>query len=105
MSFASETSTVWKTTTGKRGMEGLDKGGQGPISGCCAIEEEEEYPRNAVSKVIGCGLDDRCSKPDKENHLCFAATSWQPLKYTPLQFSRYRSEGGGSIVEGSIAKT
>jgi hypothetical protein len=23
-------------------MEGLDKGGQGPISGCCAIEEEEE---------------------------------------------------------------
>jgi hypothetical protein len=23
-------------------MEGLDKGGQGPISGCSAIEEEEE---------------------------------------------------------------
>jgi hypothetical protein len=23
-------------------MEGLDKGGQGPMSGCCAIEEEEE---------------------------------------------------------------
>jgi hypothetical protein len=23
-------------------MEGLDKGGQGPISGWCAIEEEEE---------------------------------------------------------------
>jgi hypothetical protein len=23
-------------------MEGLDKGGQGLISGCCAIEEEEE---------------------------------------------------------------
>jgi hypothetical protein len=23
-------------------MEGLDKRGQGPISGCCAIEEEEE---------------------------------------------------------------
>jgi hypothetical protein len=23
-------------------MKGLDKGGQGPISGCCAIEEEEE---------------------------------------------------------------
>jgi hypothetical protein len=22
-------------------MEGLGKGGQGPISGCCAIEEEE----------------------------------------------------------------
>jgi hypothetical protein len=22
-------------------MEGLDMGGQGPISGCCAIEEEE----------------------------------------------------------------
>jgi hypothetical protein len=26
-------------------MEGLDKGGQGPISGCCAIEEEEESIR------------------------------------------------------------
>jgi hypothetical protein len=23
-------------------MEGLDSGGQGPTSGCCAIEEEEE---------------------------------------------------------------
>jgi hypothetical protein len=23
-------------------MEELDKGGQGPTSGCCAIEEEEE---------------------------------------------------------------
>jgi hypothetical protein len=23
-------------------MEGLDKGGQGPILGCCAMEEEEE---------------------------------------------------------------
>jgi hypothetical protein len=23
-------------------MEGLDKGGQSPTSGCCAIEEEEE---------------------------------------------------------------
>jgi hypothetical protein len=23
-------------------MEGLDKGGQGPISGCCAIEEEDK---------------------------------------------------------------
>jgi hypothetical protein len=23
-------------------MEGLDKGDQGPISGCCAIEEEEK---------------------------------------------------------------
>jgi L,D-peptidoglycan transpeptidase YkuD (ErfK/YbiS/YcfS/YnhG family) len=26
-------------------MEGLDKGGQGPTSGCCAIEEEEELKR------------------------------------------------------------
>jgi hypothetical protein len=26
----------------QRGMKGLDKGGQGPTSGCCAIEEEEE---------------------------------------------------------------
>jgi hypothetical protein len=23
-------------------MKGLDKGGQGPTSGCCAIEEEED---------------------------------------------------------------
>jgi hypothetical protein len=23
-------------------MKGLDKGGQGPTSGCCAIEEKEE---------------------------------------------------------------
>jgi hypothetical protein len=52
---ASGTSTMWKTTgkeyeeadgckeleessAGERGMEGLDKGGQGSISGCCAIE-------------------------------------------------------------------
>jgi hypothetical protein len=28
-------------------MEGLDKGGQGPISGCYAIEEEESFwPHN-----------------------------------------------------------
>jgi hypothetical protein len=26
----------------ERGKEGIDKGGQGPISGCCVIEEEEE---------------------------------------------------------------
>jgi hypothetical protein len=26
----------------KRGKKGLDKGGQGPISGCCSLEEEEE---------------------------------------------------------------
>jgi hypothetical protein len=24
-------------------MEGLDKGGQDPISGCCAIEEEDVF--------------------------------------------------------------
>jgi hypothetical protein len=24
-------------------MEGLDSGGQGPTSGCCAIEEEESF--------------------------------------------------------------
>jgi hypothetical protein len=27
-------------------MEGFDKGGQGPIWGCCAIEEEEEEDDN-----------------------------------------------------------
>jgi hypothetical protein len=31
-----------ESSAGKRGMEGLDSGGQGPTSGCCAIEEEEE---------------------------------------------------------------
>jgi hypothetical protein len=29
-------------------MEGLDKGGQGPTSGCCAIEEEEEEEEEEV---------------------------------------------------------
>jgi hypothetical protein len=33
-------------------MVGLDKGGQGPISGCCAIEEEEEEEEEAVIIVI-----------------------------------------------------
>jgi hypothetical protein len=58
---SSETSTVCKTTNGKeyeeadgckeleessageRGKKGLDKGGQGPISDRCAIEEEDKY--------------------------------------------------------------
>jgi hypothetical protein len=31
-----------ESSAGERGKKGLDKGGQGPISGCCAIEEEEE---------------------------------------------------------------
>jgi hypothetical protein len=59
---ASDTSTVWKTTTCKRGMEGLDKGGQGPISGCCVIEEEEEEEEEEVQQrnfyALGCS---RCS--------------------------------------------
>jgi hypothetical protein len=29
-------------------MEGLDKGGQGPTSGCCAIEEEDYVILNHV---------------------------------------------------------
>jgi hypothetical protein len=29
-------------------MKGLDKGGQGPTSGCCAIEEEEEEEEEEV---------------------------------------------------------
>jgi hypothetical protein len=32
-------------------MEGLDSGGQGPTSGCCAIEEEED--RILVGKPKG----------------------------------------------------
>jgi hypothetical protein len=35
-------------------MEGLDKGGQGPISGCCAIEEEEEVVIVVFSFCVGC---------------------------------------------------
>jgi hypothetical protein len=31
-------------------MEGLDKGGQGPTSGCCAIEEEEEEEEEEEDK-------------------------------------------------------
>jgi hypothetical protein len=29
-------------------MEGLDSGGQGPTSGCCAIEEEEEEEDSGI---------------------------------------------------------
>jgi hypothetical protein len=42
-------------------MEGLDKGGQGPISGCCAIEEEEECDMSIFVKFrmkiqrVSCG--------------------------------------------------
>jgi hypothetical protein len=34
-------------------MEGLGKGGQGPISGCCAIEEEEEEEEEAEEEEEG----------------------------------------------------
>jgi hypothetical protein len=38
-------------------MEGLDKEGQGPISGCCTIKKEEEYltPYNFIYILYGCG--------------------------------------------------
>jgi hypothetical protein len=32
-------------------MKGLDKGGQGPTSGCCAIEEEEEEEEESCNEV------------------------------------------------------
>jgi hypothetical protein len=32
-------------------MKGLDKGGQGPTSGCCAIEEEEEVTSNKKTQA------------------------------------------------------
>jgi hypothetical protein len=32
-------------------MEGLDKGGQSPTSGCCAIEEEEDTNSNNYSDM------------------------------------------------------
>jgi hypothetical protein len=32
-------------------MAGLDEGGQGPTSGCCAIEEEE-FVMNSIALVI-----------------------------------------------------
>jgi hypothetical protein len=34
-------------------MEGLDKGGQGPTSGCCAIEEEDEDGSNVFPQNVG----------------------------------------------------
>jgi hypothetical protein len=34
-------------------MEGLDKGGQGPTSGCCAIEEEEEEEEEDTAVLCG----------------------------------------------------
>jgi hypothetical protein len=44
-------------------MEGLDKGGQGPTSGCCAIEEEEEEDirsRDTVDGIVTTyGMDDK----------------------------------------------
>jgi hypothetical protein len=33
-------------------MEGLDKGGQGPTSGCCAIEEEDVLKEASVLKCF-----------------------------------------------------
>jgi hypothetical protein len=33
-------------------MKGLDKGGQGPTSGCCAIEEEEEKKKKKKSVFV-----------------------------------------------------
>jgi hypothetical protein len=41
-----------ENSAGERGMEGIDKGGQGPISGCCAIEEEEEEEEEELVKPI-----------------------------------------------------
>jgi hypothetical protein len=35
-------------------MKGLDKGGQGPISGCCTIEGEEEEEEDHV-----CGTNEK----------------------------------------------
>jgi hypothetical protein len=32
-------------------MEGLDKGGHGPTSGCCAIVEEEEEEEERLKQV------------------------------------------------------
>jgi hypothetical protein len=41
-------------------MEGLDKGGQGPISGCCAIEEVCSLRMVAIHKA----------KPKKKYKIC-----------------------------------
>jgi hypothetical protein len=35
----------------ERGMKGLDKGGQGPISSCCPIEDEEGIIINGSSSI------------------------------------------------------
>jgi hypothetical protein len=55
-------------------MEGLDKGGLGPISGCCAIEVEEE----------GLNLDHNTAYPDRG----FSWFSCLPKK-TPGYISNY----------------
>jgi hypothetical protein len=52
----------------ERGMEGLDKGGQGPISGCCTIEEEEGVDRrkhrgSVCTAVVLGWLVDKVSTP------------------------------------------
>jgi hypothetical protein len=33
-------------------MKGLDKGGQGPTSGCCAIEEEAETLKKVRRNIM-----------------------------------------------------
>jgi hypothetical protein len=44
-------------------MEGLDKGGQGPTSGCCAIEEKEEEEEEEEEEALR-----RADHPFKESY-------------------------------------
>jgi hypothetical protein len=45
-------------------MKGLDKGGQGPTSGCCAIEEEEEVGETVIITVLNSVTRQRLMKTE-----------------------------------------
>jgi hypothetical protein len=46
-------------------MEGLDKGGQGPISGCCAVEED----KGGQGPISGC-----CAVEEDKSGFYFAGS-------------------------------
>jgi hypothetical protein len=49
---ADECKDLEENSAGERGKKGLDKGGQGPISGCCAIEEDHIQELNNVTEAL-----------------------------------------------------
>jgi hypothetical protein len=87
-------------------VERLDKGGQGPTTGCCAIEEEEEETETKFygdedgqkhwSKVItfkSCKNDVSCARFSKYVHIyiyiCLGVfpllASWNDFAGTPME--------------------